>query len=235
MEFRKIRQINILLITILVIMLLISMISYFKPLLYLSDKYSWHTYMGDKHVITDQKSKVLNHYNKALEIDPERPEAHEKMIRYYSLIRSPERMNTHLKTLDLFYEEGKEPSLDYFLIKGFRGLKKCNLVEAEYYFKEGIKTDEESFENYFGLGNVYLMMDDYELSLYYFDETISCYRDRGYKDISSALGHYGKGLVYEDRDQKINADIEFEIARGLWPIVDSFRYFELNCTMESDT
>ena len=79
---KKIELLNKLIIIMIILVLISSLFWYFKPNLYFTNKYDWYMHMGNKHYenhahITDRKGNMaLKYTEKAIKLDPKRPEAY---------------------------------------------------------------------------------------------------------------------------------------------------------------
>ncbi len=210
---KKIKKYAILIIFLISLLLIAA---YFKPILFISERYEWYVLFALKEFYFD-KTKSENYVQKAINLKPTRPEAHE--LKLCLLLN---RKNFYLADKEINYIISQNlntsrTKLHYFL-KGKKEFCQGDLESAKESFSEGIQKYPSYPLNYFGLGLVYLKKNDTKNALKKFDKgLIASDKDNigltlYSHELIQTLLYLGKGFAYEMEKKHTKAQQQFKIA-----------------------
>lgn len=214
---------NKLIIFVVIFVLVISFLWYFKLNLYFTDKYSWYIHMGNKYHSIGEEVRALQYAKKAIRIDPERPEARHVIIKVYMTERKFEKAK---KELILLKELGE--SSIYYRYMGLIMREQDMIDESLHFFKKGIEKDAYSAPNHvsvrlrIGVSIAYLKLNDTENAFKYLNQGKDL-AERSYQDdplrkrYSLAKIHAGLGFAYQKKGLHQKAEEEFKISESFKP------------------
>ena len=224
----KIKFFTMVIIVIIITILIINIVIYSKLNLYFSDRYLWYVQMGYKHydisidVRAAKESRILEYANKAIQLDPKRPEAHKLSVEYYYLwvhFNDTKTLLPQLKEELVILKDMNESSF-YYKTMG-RIMREQNMLnESLFYFKKAIEEDPFFVDNNVGLGLVYLKLGDTENAFKYLNQSKSLvestYPNQPIKKRFNLVAiHTGLGFIYQEKRLYQKAEMEFEIAKSI--------------------
>lgn len=196
--------------------IIFSLLLYFKIGLYFTDKYLWYVYIGNKYYVSSyitygSDPKDLNYAEKAIEIDPERHEAH--VLKVYSYTRRGllSEAEDALSPLKGVYGTFYHNQLGY--IKLQQGL----INESKHQFTKAIEEYPSSPGGYTGMSLVYLKMKDYKTASEYLklaESKIGNAPTDSRKQILEGRIHAALGFIYQEQGFNQKAMEEFKKAKG---------------------
>ena len=113
----------------------------------------------------------------------------------------------------LLIPENQRTAADYFII----GNSQSDLKQAIKYYEQAIKIDENFYQAYFNIGNLYLSVQNYEKAIHYFKQSIKHNKEFAY-------GYYNLGCAYLKINEYNQARKSFESAIKLKPEEPDYYY-----------
>lgn len=207
----------------LILGIMLSMALFFKPGLFLSDKYAWYTYIGNKYYdIGNQRpiDKAIEYADKAVMLNKTRTEAHDLKARIYN---SQYKFEKAEKELSMLIESGNVNYMTYWRMGKIK-YNQGKPDEALEYFEKGIKNYPSVPHNYLGAGFVHYQYGNIELAEEYLkkcikwvDKTEIMFEPSLDKQIEPAVTHKLLSMIYEDKGENQKAKREKETADTLYP------------------
>ena len=240
---RNFKTINRLTIVVVIIVFIAGLFWYFKLNLFFSDRYDWYMYMSFKYTNLDSE-KSMEYANKAIELNPEKPEGYYRKIRIFTALEKYEQVEIWL---DDFKKRFPELLPYYYWRMGLIRLNQNTLNASREYFEEGVKSlnnEKDIFLSFYyvGLGIIDLKNRNFEEALGYFNESLLYveYTDKSLfgiresynveeiveynQNLVTGYAHAGMGFAYQELGLNQKAQEEFEIA-GEYDR-DSFNYIQ---------
>lgn len=165
---------------------------YFHLDLALDDPYEWHVYMGDKYLDIGKGTLAQKHFQKALELDGSRPDAHWGMAVAYRYFGLPEKM---AEELEHFKGIPDYASACHFFV-GYLLHREGRIDEAVEEYKESLKSDNYAknwylLSRYLNLGVAYIQLGNYSEAAYFLAKGVS-FVESVHSGETSAKTHYNR-------------------------------------------
>ena len=209
---RRAKSFNRIFCILVAAMVTLALLGHFKTDLYLTDRYSWYIFMGNKYNdlghIPNGETKALEYAEKAIVIDPERLESHALKVESYrrqGLFEEAEE--------ELFALKGSN-GLIYYNQMGYIKLEQGRINESMQNFAEAIESYPSYPGGYIGMSLIYLKVGDTENAIKYLNMGKSRLEnpDDSRKQIFNGRVHAVLALIYLEQGNIQKAEEEIKNA-----------------------
>lgn len=211
---KKFRIVNRAVILSSILLSLFLALYFFKPGLYLSDRYSWYLYIADKQQDVGRQD-ALDYIEKAIRLDGERAEGHEKKVEFYRGFGMPGKAEKELLSSNRL-----NGSSFFYSHLGYALLDQGRAKEALSIYNRGLEIYPPSERDLLGVGLAYLILNDTDEAIEHLEKSRSLITESTYlspreRQRLSSRTHAGLGFAYQQKGDFERAREEFESASSI--------------------